>query len=264
MEIDPSTGRDEKFLAALNPIDRAATLGVLNGDVNAQGRNMQRYLPYATRAEPSFNQQTYATRLKTQNDFAPQGVSGKNVTAINTALGHIDQMYNATDKLGNFQYFPILNTPYNAARGQLSPDYQNTVAGFKASAIGSSGELAKAFRAAGMSEQDIQAWQKQFDENSSPSTIKGSAEQALHMLDSRLDSIADSYNRGMNVGSQKSGPDLLSPTARAIHQRLLGGNQQAPAAQRTASPTVQDGATATNPRTGQRIQFRGGQWMPLQ
>jgi hypothetical protein len=177
------------------------------------------------------------------NDFAPQGVSGKNITAINTALGHIQQMYDSTDKLGNFQYFPSLNEPYNAIRGQISPDYQKTVAGFKAAAIGSSGELAKAFRAAGMSEQDIQAWQKQFDENSSPSTIKGSADQALHMLDSRLDSIADSYNRGMNLGAQKTGPDLLSPTARAIHERLIGGGQtaaqpsQAPAQAAAQSPS---------------------------
>ena len=68
----------------------------------------------------------------------------------------------------------------------------------------------------------------------------------------------------MNLGAQKTGPDLLSPTARAIHQRLLGGDQQAPAAPRTTSPAVQEGTTATNPKTGQRIQFRGGQWMPLQ
>ena len=258
MEIDPSTGRDEKFLAALNPVDRASVIGVLNGDVNAQGRNMQRYLPYAARAEPGFSQQTYATRLKTQNDFAPQGVSGKNITAINTALGHIQQMYDATDKLGNFQYMPALNVPYNAVRGQLDPDYQKTVAGFKASAIGSSGELAKAFRAAGMSEQDIQAWQKQFDENSSPATIKGSADQALHMLDLRLDLIADSYNRGMNLGAQKTGPDLLSPTARAIHERLLGGGTV------PGAPSIQEGVTASNPKTGQRIQFRGGRWVPLQ
>ena len=183
VEIDPSTGRDEKFLASLNPIDRAATLGILNGDVNAQGRNMQKYLPYASRAEPGFSQQSYVTRLKTQNDFAPQGVSGKNITAINTALGHIDQMRAAADNLGNFQYAPMLNKPYNAVRGQLDPDYQRTVAGFKATATGSSGELAKAFRSAGMSETDIQNWQKQFDENASPATIKGSADQALHMLE---------------------------------------------------------------------------------
>jgi hypothetical protein len=263
IEIDPRTGRDEKFLAALNPIDRAAVTGVLSGDVNAQGRNMQKYLPYATRAEPGFSQQTYTTRLKTQNDFAPQGVSGKNIVAINTALGHIQQMYDATDKLGNFEYAPVLNWPYNAIRGQVSPDYQKTVAGFKATAIGSSGELAKAFRAAGMSEQDIQAWQKQFNEDSSPATIKGSADQALHMLDSRLDSIADSYNRGMNIGAQKSGPDLLSPTARAIHERLIGGNQQAPAAQPTTAPPITNGTTAVNPQTGQRIRYLNGQWLPV-
>jgi hypothetical protein len=270
VQIDPTTGRDEKFLAALNPLDRAATEGVLNGDMNAQGRNLQKYLPYAQRAEPGFQQQSYFTRLQTQKDFSPQGTSGKNITAINTALGHIDQMENAADGLGNFQTMPALNYPYNAIRGQFSPDYQQKVANFMATSIGSSGELAKAFRSAGMSEADIQNWQKLFNEDSSPSTIKGAADQALHMLDTRLDAVADSYNRGMGVSGNKAGPDLLSPQARAIHNRLIGGNATSPggspagAGTPPTQPTIAEGQTATNPRTGQRLQFHGGQWVPMQ
>jgi hypothetical protein len=37
-----------------------------------------------------------------------------------------------------------------------------------------------------------------------------------------------------------------------------------PATQRTAAPPIADGATATNPQTGQKIMFRGGQWVPAQ
>jgi hypothetical protein len=242
VNIDPKTGRDEQFLASLNPLDRAGVNGVLNGDMNAQSRNLQKYLPAAQRAEPGFQQQTYFTRLATMKDFAPQGTSGKNITAINTALGHIQQMYDTADQLGNLQHMPMLNTPYNAARSQLDPDFQKNVAAFRATAIGSSGELAKAFRSAGMSEKDINDWKNLFDEDSSPTTIKAAADQALHMLDTRLDAVADSYNRGMGLASNKGGPDLLSPTARAIHDRILGGGGAAPGAapqpQQQASPQI--------------------------
>lgn len=35
------------------------------------------------------------------------------------------------------------------------------------------------------------------------------------------------------------------------------------ATQPQAAPSVQDGATATNPQTGEKIVFRGGQWQPI-
>lgn len=249
MDVDPKSGRDEKFLAALSPTDRQAVIGVLNGDVNAQGRNMQKYLPLATRAEPGFSQQVYQSRLRTMNDFDPQGVSGKNVTAINTALGHIQGMYDTADKLGNLEVMPALNMPYNAIRSQLSPDFQKQSAAFRANAIGSSGELAKAFRSAGMSEADIQSWKNLFDINSSPATIKSAADAALHMLDTRVNAITDSYQRGMQM-TGKQLPDLLSPQARAIHNRLLGIDQ-APAPGAVAPTFAQPAPQQTAPQQQQ-------------
>ena len=37
----------------------------------------------------------------------------------------------------------------------------------------------------------------------------------------------------------------------------------APGAPVNAGGGVQEGATATNPQTGEKIQFRGGQWVPM-
>jgi hypothetical protein len=219
----PETGRDEAFLAALNPVDRAATLSILNGDASAQGRNMQKYVPYAARAEKGFSQQAYDSRLRTMRDFDPQGTSGKNLTAINTGLGHLDRLNGAIDKLGNFATLPgVANPVYNAARGQFSPEYQRNVAGFRQDVNAVSGEMAKAFRSSGMSEADIDRWRKSFDENSSPETMKGAAQEATHLLDSRLEAIGDSYNRGMRQTSTKPAPELLSPEGRRIHQKLTG------------------------------------------
>src|SRR6185437_13438580 len=105
---------------------------------------------------------------------------------------------------------------------------------------GSSGELAKAFRSAGMSEADIQAWLKQFNEDSSPAEIKSAAETGSHMLDTRLGNIAESYNRGMNLKQPVSAESLLDAKSKEIHDRLLAGNpSDLPAAQQNADPLTQ-------------------------
>jgi hypothetical protein len=239
IEIDPSTGRDEKFLAALGPVDRAAVTSILSGDASAQGRNMQKYLPYAARAEPGFSQQTYQTRLTTMRDFAPQGVSGKNLTAISTGLGHLDRLNDSIDKLGNFTTFPgVANPVYNTVRGQLSPEYQRNVAGFRQDVNAVSGEMAKAFRATGMSEADIDHWRSSFNENSSPETMKAAAQEALHLLDSRLEAIGAAYNRGMGLSSTKPAPELLSPVGRQIHEKMMGGGAASAAPSTTAAPAA--------------------------
>ncbi len=268
--IDPRTGRDEAFLASLNPTDRAATVAILNGDVSAAGRNMQRYLPYAARAEPGFNQQTYATRLRTMSDFAPNGVSGKNLTAINTALGHLDRLNSSIDSLGNFTYAPGLNSPYNAMRGQTSADYQGRAATFNADADAVAAEMAKVFRSTGMSEADINRWRQSFSADSSPATLRAAVGEAMHLIDSRLDAIGDSYRRGMSL-SGSAVPSMLTPDAQRIHDRLAAGGAPSSTSRQPANlPPVNADSMAAAPDgsvldlgNGQRVIKHGGAWQRL-
>ena len=101
-----------------------------------------------------------------------------------------------------------------------------------------------------MSEADIQAWLKQFNENSSPAEIKSAAETGLHMLDTRLGNIAESYNRGMNLKQPVSAESLLDAKSKEIHDRLLAGNPSD--AQQNAVPPPAER------RVGQIYQTPGG------
>jgi hypothetical protein len=267
IQIDPATGRDEQFLETLkkqDPTGYSTVLGLLNGDINAGGRNMQKHLPLAARAESGFNMQQFQTRQRTMNDFTPRGVSGKNITAINTGLDHVERLENAIDKLGNFSIAPDYTNPaYNAVRSQFSPEYQKNVATYRQDVNAVSGELAKAFRSAGMSEADIQSWRKSFTENSSPETMDAAAREALHLLDSRLNALTDSYNRGMGLSARKEAPDLLSPEARGIHNRLLGA-EVAETPQQAAVPPPEArrvGQVYQTPRG--RARWLGKGWQPV-
>jgi hypothetical protein len=204
---------------------------------------LSQYFSTAQHVYPGLDLKAYQEAQKTQNDFAPNGVSGKNLTAIQTAMGHIDRMQQNGIALGNFRTAPLLNTPWNIIRSQLSPEFQRTAAQFEAGATGSSGELAKAFRAAGMSEADIDRWLKMFNRDSSPETINGAAEEAIHMLDSRLDAIATSYNRGMPPHAEKKTAqtfiDEMGPKFQALHDKI--GNIKHPQTQ--TPPQTQGTAT---------------------
>jgi hypothetical protein len=118
------------------------------------------------------------------------------------------------------------------------------VAEFRKDVAGVSNELAKSFRSVGMSEADIKEWHKDLGEDSSPQAMHGAIVEAIHMLDSRLDVIADSYNRGMALKTTKPAPELLSPTAQKIRAKLIGdegsdtGSGSRPAPEPQAAPTA--------------------------
>ena len=68
---------------------------------------------------------------------------------------------------------------------------------------------------------------------------------------------------------QKLNDDIAVALKRDKQLGLYGGeqqqtpaNQQQPASQPAAAPALRDGATAVNPRTGERLMLRNGQWVP--
>lgn len=76
------------------------------------------------------------------------------------------------------------------------------------------------------------------------------------------------FDAAVGMMSQEIQAALTSPekVRDEMRRRFLGGSggstwQSAPSSQPAA---VQEGATATNPKTGQKIQFRGGRWVPVQ
>jgi hypothetical protein len=91
-----------------------------------------------------------------------------------------------------------------------------------------------------------------------------------------LDSIVGNLTRANDVAQydrelenvrsrieQNFGVKLPALTRKPQADRLPASGQPAPTRSVAPNPSVQDGATATNPRTGQRIIFRNGQWQPL-
>jgi len=180
--------------------------------------NRQALLQLVNQYDPSFDAVNYNARAATRKDFT-SGKSAQNITAMNTALGHLASLSDAYDKLGNTNY-PIVNTIANAVENQFSPSNQAATTDVTAKAHAVSEELAKVFRSTGMAESDVKAWENQINTSSTPAQSKKIIEGAVDLLNSRLDALGQQYNQGM--GTTKQGIELLSPHAQAAYAKLTG------------------------------------------
>lgn len=209
----------------------------------------QNMLRLVSQYDPSFDAVNYNARAKTRADFVA-GKSAQNITSFNTAIGHLDTLDKSIDGLGNYSV-PLLNTMTKEAARQSNPDYAAALSRFQAAKTAVTDELTRAFRGSGGNVHDIMEWSKALDDTSSPQALHAATKQAIELLQSRIESVGDQYNRGM--GTTRSPLTLLSPHAQAAVARLSGEAQQ---------PQF-SGRTATNPQTGQKLrETADGQWVP--
>jgi hypothetical protein len=171
--------------------------------------------------------------------------------------------------------------------------FQSAESRFNAAKGAVSHELATAFRKSGMAESDIKGWQDQLDENASPVQLRSTVQEALKLLESRMETTTAGWNQSF-PDQQRTVQDNLRLTAPHAAQRFddiqamdpvtgqmpprqqgaqgapgpggpqgAGMPQNAPAAAAVAPGGIREGQTATNRQTGQRIIFRNGAWGPM-
>lgn len=199
----------------------------------------QQMMQHVSQFDPNFDAINYGARAKTRNDFT-SGKSAQNITSFNTAIGHIDTLDKSIDKLGNTNV-PMMNRVRNMLRGQTDTKYQANLKEFSSAKQAVVDELTRAFRGTGGSVHDIKGWEETINAADSPAALHAATKQAVDLLNSRIESVADQYNRGM--GTSKDPVELLSPKARDTLKRL------------------NDGGSKSGPRPGDVVdgyRFRGG------
>lgn len=176
----------------------------------------QAMLAKAAEYDPGFDQTTWASRVATRKDFTA-GQSAKAVTALNTALGHAGTLSDNFDKLDNGS-LPMWNAFVNEAGKQFGSDKVTNAQ----MAIGAlAAEARKVFAATGGgSLTELKSWEESFPLNGSPRQQQGAMKQFVDLLDSRLQGLADQYNRGMKTTEDPL--QLLEPRSRAVFQQLTG------------------------------------------
>lgn len=167
----------------------------------------QNMLQAVAQYDPSFDAINYNTRSKTRSDFT-SGKAATNITALNTAIGHLNTLDDAATAMGNTS-MPLVNSAKNFALSNTGDPRTNN---FNIARNAVSNELTRVFRGTGGSEADVQAWKENINNAASPAQMRGAIAQAVNLLHSRIEALDEQYKRGM--GPSSTVLDLLTPEAR--------------------------------------------------
>lgn len=228
----------DEFLATLDQPTAARVKAIAEGrqpyPATSRAVDAARIREAVMQYDPTFNSADYNSRLKTRQDFT-SGKSAQNLSAFNTAIGHLETLYNSIDGLNNSGW-KVYNKIANPIAENTDPKFAANLQKFQTARTAVADELTRAFRGSGGNVHDIKQWEEAINSASSPEALRAAVRQAAELLNSRIQAVGDQYNRGMNL--TKDPLELLSPkNAKAFKHMLESGEPEAatPAAKAPAN-----------------------------
>jgi hypothetical protein len=231
----------EDYLAKLPPGVRSSVKAIAEGraslnTLSIKGGEREAMLQRVSQYDPTFDASNAGARAAVRKDFT-SGKAAGNVTAINTAIGHIGSLDELGDALKN-RDTRVLNSVINRIATETgNADVNN----FELARDAVAHELVRVFRSVGASQKEQEEFASRFKAANSPEQMKGAVKTSAELLQSRINALDDQWKRGMNL---KTGyPDLLSPKSAKIMERV-GSYGGKPAGAPGARSSVRDEADA--------------------
>lgn len=210
-----SQGVNESALQGLSPSMAAYVKKVANYEIPLPNPRSKEGIALAGRValfDPEYRADNFQLRNSVRKSFT-SGKDAQNITSLNTAVHHLDQLDNSMTALGN-RSMPLWNTlanKFEAATG----DPKLIRAANDLNAV--KGELAATFKGTGATDQEIKAWEGGFSSSSSPAQAKASIQEGVKLLQGRLDALIDKYQAGMGTTRDLQ---ILSPKSIQTLQKL--------------------------------------------
>lgn len=188
-------------------------------------------------ADIAGNKIDWANRKKTLQAFTT-GTQGQQINAMNTAIGHLDQLGGAIADLGNGDIRAV-----NSAKNWLKTEFGGSadVTNFDTLKVAVSGELASVLKRSGATDREIEEVQKTLLSKNSPEQLAGYIRTQIPILGSKLAALNYQYHQAMGAQDPFS---ALSPDSKAILQKY-GFNPDHPVL--GGSATSQSGASTSLP-----------------
>lgn len=268
-----NSGRDELFLSSLTPQRQALVKQYADyrGDParlrSSAGVALQSQV---AKYDPNFDAGTYTQRQSFINSNWNKGDLFKSRQALENLTQHVDLLQQNFDKINNGNLL-IANAAGNQAKIQTGKS-EVTNAILDSKAVGT--EMAKTLRGGGvLNEQEQSDIQKQLNAAASPDQMHGAIQQMMHLAEPRINSSLEMYKSVMGKypqgaysaeairAIQKVSPDIYNRLASKVGGQPvnipMSGNS---GIQVPSDGQVTEGTTATNPKTGHTLTYRGGKW----
>lgn len=170
--------------------------------------------------DPNFDASRYGARAAARRTFA-SGPEARNVTALNTVIGHLGTLDEMAAALVNKDL-----RAFNAVTNRLAQEFGDPrIVNFDVARQAVAEETMRVFRQVNASEQEVMHWKAVLMSAGSPQQLRGSIATLGKLLDSRVDAIAQQYERTLSG----SNPARVDPANRArLDQLIKQGGSNAP------------------------------------
>lgn len=203
--------------------------------------------------DPTFDATTWKARQSGQVDFT-SGKSAEMVRSANQTLHHVGQLLDSMDNLKNGS-FPLINKVGNAYAEATGGGAQGA---FRTNAHAVAEELSKVFKGSNLSDSEIRSWEQNLNEDMSPTQQRAQVLKLRDLLQGSLQALEEKRVAALGpMAAAKAGPIIKEEGQKVLERIDKWANSQGAQAQ---TGGIQEGATATNPQTGQKLIFRNGKW----
>lgn len=203
--------------------------------------------------DPTFDATSWGARAAGAKDFT-SGKSSEMVRAANQTLAHVGSLLDAMDGLKN-RSMPAWNAVANTVQEQLGSGQQGA---FRTNAHAVAEEMSKVFKGANLSDSEIRHWEQNLSENMSPEQQKAQIAKLSELLHGSLAALEEKRAAAIGpMAAAKAGP-VIKEEGQKVLERI--DNWVKSNGAQASAGGIQEGATATNPQTGQKITFRNGKW----
>lgn len=187
----------------------------------------QNVLERVAQKDPNFDASRYGARAAARRTFA-SGPEARNVTALNTVIGHLGTLDEMAMSLNN-KDVRLQNMVINRLRTELGdPRVQN----FDTARQAVAEETMRVFRQVGASEAEARAWGERISSSGSPAQLRGVISTLGELLESRIQAVGQQYERTVN---EQGNPARVDPK-----------NQQKLNRMRQPSPTSTSGGASVS------------------
>lgn len=224
----PASGVDftktgDEFLKQIPEADRNKVLAIAEGRAKLPANSMasknpdvQKLFTYVTAYDPSFDTGNADARVQMRKQFASTkaGDAGGQITAGNTAIGHLGELSDIAEKMGNYK-IPAVNAVTNWASKQAGGntpfvEYNNALGRFVE-------EATKFYRGVGGNEADIQRAISALDANQSPEQLRAAIRTQAQLMGEKISALQDQWQ---NVMGEKA--RLPVPNYDIVHKKAQG------------------------------------------
>jgi ribosomal protein L24 len=176
----------------------------------ARGGQRAMVMQWVNQYNPDYKQDEFAVRSPTRKAFTT-GTQGQQINAMNTAIGHIDQLSTLVDRLGNGAFTPG-NQVWNTVQTMFGTD---KVTNFDTLKDFLSGEVASILSKNGATVSGIAEAKEKINSSNSPQQLAGYIKTVIPVMGSKLASLDYQYKQAM--GDDKF--SALSPESKRILEK---------------------------------------------